>query len=170
MFDRCMQTRCREDPVLPYPLVHRRHRLMRFYATTLFSLFQSGLIFREICLRRIFTIAEPKTMRAGMSACQHRFSSSLPYEHPPAAAPFFRFGRGGRARMSARGNRFRRSRPVRSGRFCGKKSAICRMKRGLEAHLRKLRNSSVQKLQKAKAEIDHCNKNSRNANFFQKIY
>jgi hypothetical protein len=71
---------------------------MRFYATTLFSLFQSGLIFREICLRRIFTIAEPKTMRAGMSACQHRFSSSLPYEHPPAAAPFFCFRRGGRAR------------------------------------------------------------------------
>ena len=94
MFDRCMQTRCREDPVLPYPLVHRRQRLMRFYATTLFSLFQSGLILREIRLRRIFTIAEPKTMRAGMSACQHRFSSSLPYEHPPAAALFFPFREG----------------------------------------------------------------------------
>ena len=170
MFDRCMQTRCREDPVLPYPLVHRRHRLMRFYATTLFSLFQSGLIFREIRLRRIFTIAEPKTMRAGMSACQHRFSSSLPYEHPPAAALFFPFPERRPCPQPVRGNRFRRSRPVRSGRFCGKKSAICRIKRGLAAHLRKLRNSSVQKPQKAKAEIDHCNKNSRNTNFYQKIY
>ena len=31
---------------------------MRFYATTLFSLFQSGLIFREIRLRRIFTMVQ----------------------------------------------------------------------------------------------------------------
>ena len=170
MFDRCMQTRCREDPVLPYPLVHRRHRLMRFYATTLFSLFQSGLIFRELCLRRIFTIAEPKTMRAGMSACQHRFSSSLPYEHPPAAALFFPF-REGRPRPDVGSRQSISLIPPRSVRpILRKKSAICRMKRGLEAHLRKLRNSSVQKLQKAKAEIDHCNKNSRNANFFQKIY
>ena len=108
-----------------------------------------------------------------VQVCQHASIVSHPVylmSIRPLPPSFFRFGRGGRARMSARGNRFRRSRPVRSGRFCGKKSAICRMKRGLEAHLRKLRNSSVQKLQKAKAEIDHCNKKSRNANFFQKIY
>ena len=170
MFDRCMQTRCREDPVLPYPPVHRRHRLTRFYATTLFSLFQSDLILRESRFRRIFTIAEPKTMRAGMSACQHRFSSSLPYEHPPAAALFFPF-REGRPRPDVGSRQSISLIPPRSVRpILRKKSAICRMKRGLEAHLRKLRNSSVQKPQKAKAEIDHCNENTRNENFCQKIY
>ena len=114
-----MQTRGREDPVLPYPPVRRRHRLMRFYATTLFSLFQSDLILREIRLRRIFAMVQHTRNDIFQKMRRLMFSGYRPGSPCPSEIDL-PFPERRPCPQPVRGNRFRRSRPVRSGRFCKK--------------------------------------------------